>query len=49
MIKDYKQEDNGDEAGFTICVICIILAIAMTLIYNQELWEFIDWVLTYGC
>ena len=41
-----RHNDTGDNSDFTICVIGIILAIAATLIYHEEIWAVMDWVMT---
>lgn len=41
-----RQSQYQDDSDFTIMVICILAGIALTIIWHEELWAWIDWILT---
>ena len=38
--------DNADESSFAWAVIGILCAIAFTLIFSTEIWEYMDWIMS---
>ena len=41
-----RKYDDEPESDFTWIVITLLLLIAFTIVYADELWAFMDWVMT---
>ena len=41
-----QRSQYQDDSDFTIMVICLLVGIALTLSFHEELWAWIDWMLT---